>query len=97
LIKVTGNNALNTDKNKPTRSAVAKALSDPQGRQIPIKRVDKKPQPKLRAPSCMILVIHQLSRNAKPLGSPQSLSRDMSHAVASQAKQAINKTKLTMA
>jgi hypothetical protein len=45
----------------------------------------------------MILVIHQLSRNAKPLASPQSLSRDMSHAVASQAKQAINKTKLTMA
>jgi hypothetical protein len=45
----------------------------------------------------MILVINQLSRNAKPLGSPQSLSRDMSHAVASQAKQAINKTKLTMA
>jgi hypothetical protein len=97
LIKVTASKALKTDKNKLTRSAVGKALSGPQGRQIPISTAKKKIQPTLRAPACMIWAIHQLSRKAKPVGSPQSVARCMSQAVLSQAKKLSNKTRLTTA
>jgi hypothetical protein len=54
LIKVTANKALKTDKNKLTRSAVGKALSGPQGRQMLNSTAKKKTQPELRAPTCMI-------------------------------------------
>jgi hypothetical protein len=54
LIKVTANKALKTDKNKLTRSAVGKALSGPQGRQMLNSTAKKKIQPELRAPACMI-------------------------------------------
>jgi hypothetical protein len=97
LIKLTASKALRTDKNKRTRSDVAKALSEPQGRQMPKNRAKKKIQPTFRAPSCMIFTIHQLSRSAKPVGSPQGEARDMSKAVLSQTRNAINKTTLTMA
>jgi hypothetical protein len=97
LIKVTATKVLKTDKNKLTRSAVGKVLSGPQGRQIPISTAKKKIQPALRAPACMIWAIHQLSRSAKPLDSPQIVARRMSQLVLSQAKKLSNKTRLTMA
>jgi hypothetical protein len=97
LIKVTASKALSTDKNNLIRLAVGKARSGPQGRQMPISTAKKKIQPTLRAPACMTLAIHQWSRIAKPLGSPQIVASCMSQAVLSQAKKVINKIRLTRA